>query len=57
MRRNGLVVAAGVALIVLTIASYKVYDAQATRINVIALVSDTMERLKAALAAQAAGTP
>ncbi|MGZ5260317.1 MAG: hypothetical protein ACXWC0_22070, partial [Burkholderiales bacterium] len=56
MRRNALVVVAGVALIALTVASYKVYDAQATRINVIALVSDTMERLRAALTAQASGT-
>jgi hypothetical protein len=56
MRRNALVVVTGVALVVLTVASYKVYDAQATRINVIALVSDTMERLRAALAAQASGS-
>ena len=55
MKRNALVLVAVVTLVVLGLVSYRIYDAQLTRIKITALLSDDMERLKGALQAQAKG--
>ena len=53
MKKNALIVVAIVAVSVLTIAFYKVYDIHATRARVIALLQDANERLRPVLLSQA----
>ena len=56
MKKNALVVAAVVAIAVLAVASYKVYEINTTRSSVIALLRSANESLRPALLAQASGS-
>ena len=56
MKKNALVVAAVVAIAVLAVASYKVYEINTTRSSVIALLKNANESLRPALLAQASGS-
>jgi hypothetical protein len=57
MKKNALVVAAVVAIAILALASYKIYEINTTRSRVMALLKSANETLTPALLAQASANP